>query len=114
MITHLYYDLYQGGLGFCGLASVLELAHSAVHPANPWGFMAWPGASARAQILALLTPILRVSEKAVLEHFVIVGVGDGSHFMPLLQNAVHLTLQARYLHCSGCHFELKQVGCTAA
>jgi hypothetical protein len=34
--------------------------------------------------------------------------------MHLLPNALHLTLQARYLHCSGCHFELKQLGFTAA
>jgi hypothetical protein len=57
-----------------------------------------------------LTP----SEKAVLEHFVVVGDGKRPHFTPLLQNALHLTLQARYLHCSGYHFELKQVSFTAA
>jgi hypothetical protein len=34
--------------------------------------------------------------------------------MHLLPNALHLTLQARYLHCSGCHFELKQLGFAAA
>jgi hypothetical protein len=44
-----------------------------------------------------------------LEHFVVVGDGKGSHLMHLL----HLTLQARHLHCSGCHFELKQAGFTA-
>jgi hypothetical protein len=35
-------------------------------------------------------------------------------FMHLVLIALHLTLQARYPHCSGCHFELKQVGFTAA
>jgi hypothetical protein len=34
--------------------------------------------------------------------------------MHLLSNAPHLNLQAKYLHCSGCHFELKQLGFTAA
>jgi hypothetical protein len=40
MIAHLFHDLYQGVLGwFCGLASELELAHSAVHPAiSPSGW----------------------------------------------------------------------------
>jgi hypothetical protein len=30
--------------------------------------------------------------------------------MHLALVALHLTLQARYPNCSGCHFELKQVG----
>jgi hypothetical protein len=64
------------------------------------------GPSDRAQHLALQTP----SEAAVLENFAVVGDGKGSHFMHLLPNALHLTLQARYLHCLGCHFELKQLG----
>jgi transcriptional regulator CtsR len=34
--------------------------------------------------------------------------------MHLLPSALHLTLQARYLHCSGCRFELKKLGFTAA
>jgi hypothetical protein len=54
------------------------------------------------------------SKKAVLEHFVMVGDGKGSQFMHLLRNALHLTLQARCHLCPGCHFELKQVGFTAA
>jgi hypothetical protein len=54
------------------------------------------------------------SEKAVGEHFVVVGDGKGSHFMHLLRKALHLTLQARYLHCLGCHFEVKQIGFTGA
>jgi hypothetical protein len=49
-----------------------------------------------------------------LEHFVVVGDGKGSHFMHLLPNALRLTLQTRYLHCSACQFELKQLGFTAA
>jgi hypothetical protein len=40
--------------------------------------------------------------------------GKGPRFVHLLPNALHLTLQARCLHCSGCHFELKQLGFTAA
>jgi hypothetical protein len=36
-------------------------------------------------------------KKRVLEYFVVVGDGKGSHFMHLLPNALHLTLQARYL-----------------
>jgi hypothetical protein len=54
------------------------------------------------------------SEIEVSEHFVVVGDGEGSHFMHLLPNALHLTLQASYLPCRGCHFELKQLGFTAA
>jgi hypothetical protein len=42
-----------------------------------------------------------------------VGDGKGSHFMHLLRNALHLTLQARCHNCPGCHFELKQVGFNA-
>jgi hypothetical protein len=98
MIAHFYCDLYQGVLGwFHSLASELELARSgAVHPSN--SPMAWPwcqlqGAAPRPTD-AHFTP----SEKVVLEHFVVVEDGMGSHFMPLLQNALHLTLQARYLH----------------
>jgi hypothetical protein len=34
--------------------------------------------------------------------------------MYLMLIALHLTLQARYLYCSRWHFELKQVGFTAA
>jgi hypothetical protein len=49
------------------------------------------------------------SEKAILQHCLVVGDGKGSHFMHLLPNALHLTLQARYLHWSGCHVELMQL-----
>jgi hypothetical protein len=45
---------------------------------------------------------------------VVAGDGKGSHFMRLLLNALHLTLRAKHLHCSGCHFEIKQLGFTAA
>jgi hypothetical protein len=53
MIANLYHVLYQGVLGwFCGLALELDLAHSgAVHlPIPQW---LGPGASDRAQHLAL-------------------------------------------------------------
>jgi hypothetical protein len=40
----------------------------------------------------------------------VVGDGKGSHFMHLLPNALHLNFQAKHLHCSGCHFQLKQMG----
>jgi hypothetical protein len=65
MIANLYRDLHQGLLGwFCGLASELELAHSAaVQPANyPW---LGPGASAsdRAQHLALQAPTSHQANK---------------------------------------------------
>jgi hypothetical protein len=53
---------------------------------------------------------LHSKQKAALEHFVVVGDGKGWHFMHLLPNALRLSLQAKYLHCSGCHFELKQLG----
>jgi hypothetical protein len=42
-----------------------------------------------------------------------VGDRKGWHLMHLLRNALHLTLQARCLHCSGCNFGIKQVGFTA-
>jgi hypothetical protein len=51
--------------------------------------------------------------KALLEHFVVAGDGNGLHFMNLLPNALHLTLQAKYPHCSGYQFVLKQLGFTA-
>jgi hypothetical protein len=60
---------------------------------------------------------LHTKQEAVLEHFVMVGDGKGSHFKHLLWNAQHLTLEARFhcsgMHNSGCHFDLKQVGFTA-
>jgi hypothetical protein len=40
---------------------------------------------------------LHTKRKSALEYFVVVGYGKGSHFMHLLPNALHLTLQARYL-----------------
>jgi hypothetical protein len=42
-----------------------------------------------------------------------VGDGNGSQFMLLLWNALHLTLQGRCHPCAGCHFELMQAGFTA-
>jgi hypothetical protein len=55
---------------------------------------------------------LQTKQKGGLEHFVVFGDGKGSHLMHLLLNALHRTLQARYLH--RCQFELKQLGSTAA
>jgi hypothetical protein len=71
-----------------------------------------PGASAsdRAQHLPLQTP----TSHQVKKRFWSTLWWSGSHFMHLLPNALLLTLQARYPHCSGCHFELKQLGFTAA
>jgi hypothetical protein len=54
------------------------------------------------------------STSTVLEHLKVVGYGKGSPFMHLLPIALHLTLEARYLHCSGCYFEFKRLGFTAA
>jgi hypothetical protein len=115
MIAHICHDLYQGVFGwFCGLASELGLAHSgAVHPAN--SPMAWPWCQCHSQATAPRPTGAHFSpsKKVVLEHFVMVWNGKGSQFMHLLQNALHLTLQARCQHCLGCHFELEQVGFTA-
>jgi hypothetical protein len=57
---------------------------------------------------------LHTKRKVVWEHFVMVWDGKGSHFMHLLRNALRLTLQSKCHLCPGCHFELKQVGFTAA
>jgi hypothetical protein len=75
-------------------------------PPNP----SWvdPGASDRAQHLALQMPTSHQAKKRFWSTL------WWSHFVHLLPNALPLTLQSRYLHCSGCHFELKQVGFTAA
>jgi hypothetical protein len=112
MILHLCYEFIRevwSGSGALSRSFVWVVLSTLPNPS-------WidPGASAsdRAQHLAPQT--LTPSKKAGLEHFVVVGDGKGSHFMHLLPNALHLTLQARYLHSSGCHFELKQLGFTAA
>jgi hypothetical protein len=91
----------QGFLGwFCSLALELGLAHSgAVHPANfpmagPWCQCQRQGTAPSPADAHFAT-----SKKAALEHFGMVGDGKkASHFMHLLRNALHLTLQARCLH----------------
>jgi hypothetical protein len=71
-----------------------------------------PGACDRAQHLALQTP----TSLQAKSRFETVCGGRGRQRVPFmhLPNALHLTLPTRYPHCSGCHFELKQAGFTAA
>jgi hypothetical protein len=61
-----------------------------------------------------LVKMIPFTPREVLEHLVGIADGKGSHFMHLLPNALHLALRVRYLHCSSCHLELRQVGFTAA
>jgi hypothetical protein len=87
-ISHLYFELHQVGLvWFWGFAwSLSWLAGVLSTLPNPL----WldPSASDRAQRLGLQTP---TSNQAVLEQFVVVGDGKGSHFTHLLPNALHLS-----------------------
>jgi hypothetical protein len=78
-------------------------------PTGPWCHCQGQSAAPRPTD-AHLTP----SETAVFEALCVGRVREGVTFMHLVLGALHLTLQARYPHCSGCHFELKQVGFTAA
>jgi hypothetical protein len=73
-----------------------------------------PGASAseRAQHLSLQTPTSHQAKKRFWSTLWWSGMGKGR--ISCICCRMHLTFQARYLHCSGCHFELKQVGFTAA
>jgi hypothetical protein len=100
MIERLYCALYHGfWAGSESLPRSLSwLTRVHLTLPIPHGLaMVHHGASDRAQHHGAPDAHFTPSEKAVLEHSVAVGDGKGSHFMPLLQNALHITLQARYL-----------------
>jgi hypothetical protein len=71
-----------------------------------------PGASDKARHLALQTPTSHQAKTRFWSTFWWSGTGKGR--ISCICCRMHLTLLARYLPCSGCHFELKQLGFTAA
>jgi hypothetical protein len=74
-----------------------------------------PGASDRVQHLALQTRTSHHMKKRFWSILWWSGTGKNSiSCVCCRMQLLYLTLQARYLHCSGCHFELKQLGFTAA